>query len=939
MEMDADDVLIYYLSCKYKGYLALQGEKGELSEYGRLQNRLRLDYKSAATSAIINYDPQSFVLRNSPVTITDLKRGATFIVDVAIDHKSIVCGLDALKRVDGKSPLGPFHYAPIVFSENDASGKSINRLLALQSLLLSRIQKVQPDFGMVVYGPEHKLRTVHLRKYYSEAQQIIDDILDVFNEITVPKLVLNKHCHICPYEKRCLNQAKKEDNLSLIGIGEKDIGRFNRKGIFTVNQLSYTFRPRRRNKRVKAQTPVYYHALRALAVRENKVYVALKPDMPRTKTRVFVDMEGNAGGTSIYLIGALVVKDDRQTSFAFWADTCNAEKEIFTKFCDLLSGLDGVHLFYYGSYESRVFRRLFPLVSAIKVKDIFLNQSTNMVSMIYARIYFPTHSNQLKDVGRYLGCTWSTPNSSGLQSIVWRTQWEVSHDEGLKNTLIRYNQEDCGALKTITEFVDGLSFSDCSDADSVLPPDTVPVDKIERDEEWNREWGHKTSALDEYDDIVKCAYFDYQRNKVFVRTDERLKAIVNRERRCKRKPSYRINEKIDYKLLKCPYCKSRNISRDRNDYHARDSFDLRFFSGGIKRWVTRYRAPIHTCLNCGMKPVPLKFRTQKAFGHSLMAWAMHQHVCNRITYEHISNTIQDCFGLPVGVQRIYKFKTSLAQHYMPTYQNLIKKLMNGKVLHADETTVKLQRTGGYVWVFASAEEVIYMYKTTRKADFLHELLKDFKGVLVTDFYTGYDSLPCLQQKCLVHLIRDINEYLLKAPFDKELKSIGQQLGGLLRAIVSVIDKHGLKSRYFRKYKIDVKKYFDGLSVKPFISEIAEKLRQRMLKYQNKLFLFLDYDGVPWNNNSGEHAIKPFAKYRRIVTGQISERGLNDYLILLSIYETCQYRGIRFLDFLLSKERDLDKFSYATGHSQASHPSARTGRAHTVNKGRSLCSKA
>jgi hypothetical protein len=153
-----------------------------------------------------------------------------------------------------------------------------------------------------------------------------------------------------------------------------------------------------------------------------------------------------------------------------------------------------------------------------------------------------------------------------------------------------------------------------------------------------------------------------------------------------------------------------------------------------------------------------------------------------------------------------------------------------------------------------------------------------------------------------------HEYLLKTPFDEDLKSIGKRFGGLLKAIVGTIDKYGLKSRYLRKYKKDVQEYFEELSAKPFLSEVAEKLRQRMLKYQSKLFLFLDYDGVPWNNNNGEHAIKPFARYRRVITGQINQRGLDDYLILLSLYETCEYRGIKFLDFLLSKELDLDKFS-------------------------------
>ena len=43
---------------------------------------------------------------------------------------------------------------------------------------------------------------------------------------------------------------------------------------------------------------------------------------------------------------------------------------------------------------------------------------------------------------------------------------------------------------------------------------------------------------------------------------------------------------------------------------------------------------------------------------------------------------------------------------------------------------------------------------------LEDVLAGFEGVLVSDFYAGYDGVPCRQQKCLIHLMRDINEDLL-----------------------------------------------------------------------------------------------------------------------------------------------------------------------------------
>jgi len=77
--------------------------------------------------------------------------------------------------------------------------------------------------------------------------------------------------------------------------------------------------------------------------------------------------------------------------------------------------------------------------------------------------------------------------------------------------------------------------------------------------------------------------------------------------------------------------------------------------------------------------------------------------------------------------------------------------------------------------------------------------------------------------------------------------------------------------------------------------------------RKKLFTFLDYDGVTWNNNNAESAIKAFAKYRRVADGTFTENGIKQYLILLSVYQTCHYKGIDFLKFMLSKETDVDRF--------------------------------
>jgi hypothetical protein len=268
---------------------------------------------------------------------------------------------------------------------------------------------------------------------------------------------------------------------------------------------------------------------------------------------------------------------------------------------------------------------------------------------------------------------------------------------------------------------------------------------------------------------------------------------------------------------------------------------------------------------------------------------------------------KDCFGLRIPYAELYLLKLLAAEYYKPTLGQIKRRVVLGDLLHADETKVKLQKDTGYVWVFTSMEEVFFHYRPTREGEFLHELLQDFHGVLVSDFYTAYDSLPCPQQKCLIHLIRDLNDDLRSHSYDEEYKVLVSDFGRLLRAIITTVDAHGLKSTYLKRHHADVAKFYEALGATLYRSELAEQYRKRLIRYRDKLFTFLNHDGVPWNNNNAEHAVKHFANYRMISDGRMTERGLNAYLVLLSICQTCKYKGISFLKFLLSGERDVQTF--------------------------------
>ena len=51
--------------------------------------------------------------------------------------------------------------------------------------------------------------------------------------------------------------------------------------------------------------------------------------------------------------------------------------------------------------------------------------------------------------------------------------------------------------------------------------------------------------------------------------------------------------------------------------------------------------------------------------------------------------------------------------------------------------------------------------------------------------------------------------------------------------------------------------------------------------------------------------------RKVIGGTSSDRGIREYLVLFSLCETCKYKGVSFLDFLRSGEKDIDVFKEAS----------------------------
>src|SRR5262249_39435445 len=158
-----------------------------------------------------------------------------------------------------------------------------------------------------------------------------------------------------------------------------------------------------------------------------------------------------------------------------------------------------------------------------------------------------------------------------------------------------------------------------------------------------------------------------------------------------------------------------------------------------------------------------KIRT--SFGKGLMFWCIYQMVVGEQNMLRVREGLARIFGIKLQVPTIYDFKQSLSFHYRARYNEILIELLNSHVLYIDETAANLRSETGYVWCITDGHSVHYIYRNSREGSFLVELFKNFRGVLVSDFYTAYDSMDCRQQRCLVHLMRDFNEEMQRHPFD------------------------------------------------------------------------------------------------------------------------------------------------------------------------------
>ena len=800
-------------------------------------------------------------------------------------------------------------FVPVRLLPWDKPDLSDSLLVCFGALAVWQATGILPDTGTLIHGDGYRRRVVRIGKDVARARQIIEAIGAACRDRKPPPLVLNRHCAVCDFQSRCRSMAIGRDDLSLLtAMTGKERAKCNAKGIFTITQLSYGYRPRRRKRtRPDAERSVRStkraapasrndHKLRALAVKKNQIHVVGAPVLKFEGVPTFLDVEGMPDRDFYYLVGLRFECDGEQVERSFWADGLDGERVMWENCLQTLKAIGNAQIVSYGAYETRFLRqmreRYAPAPDDVKFVRRLIETSINLLGCIYGKIYFPTLSNSLKEVGRYLGFEWTWSRASGAAAPLLRRNWELGADDGMKRELIGYNMDDCRAAATVANALVRICGGGASGFDA------VDVGSLEVG--FQRTFGKFDSALPEFTKINNAAYWDYQRSKVYARTDGTIRRTVQKSQAKRNYVTVEKEVALGDVPETCPSCNTAKLQVHREGSYV--VYDLKFMKHGIKRWVVRYRYGRYRCPECRAEMTT--YSGKSLYGPTLRAFVVYLMIELRLSNHKATEHASLLFDLPPDPPKAFHMKSAMAEKYMPTYRSILRQIAKGTLIHADETKGVVKGGDHYIWVFANLTTVAYVYAESREAAVLEDVLDGFSGVLVSDFYAAYDSVPCAQQKCLVHLMRDINEDLHRNPFDEELKEIAGRFGTLLREIVETIDTYGLKARHLRKHRKPAAGFIEHVVAMNCTTEAGLALKRRIEKNREKLFTFLDYDSVPWNNNNAEHAVRAFTRVRNVILHS-TPKGHREYATLLTIQQTLRCRGMSFLEFMRSGRMEID----------------------------------
>lgn len=361
-----------------------------------------------------------------------------------------------------------------------------------------------------------------------------------------------------------------------------------------------------------------------------------------------------------------------------------------------------------------------------------------------------------------------------------------------------------------------------------------------------------------------------------------------------------VDEVVDETLSQCPHCGSFDL-RECKKVTERTVEDII----PVKVKVTRHQQHYYWCRGC--KRTVTKdtegIKGARLGENVLSLTAEFKHRLN-LPYRKISELFDTLCGLKVTAGGLAQAMRRSSRQVEEVYDAIIDRIRYSQVVHADETGWKVfgvEIMGWCLWCFCNREAAYYYIDRHRSSEVVRKLLgESIGGILITDFYSSYNKIEAKKQKCLVHVMRDIKNYLEEESADRLiLLQIKEGIEWIIEKGLKLQKEAGTATSECIAWQINrqlLKERLDGLCELESEDENATRLIKRLNRFKGELLTFADYP-VECHNNRAERALRPLVVTRKISYGSQTEEGAKTTCIMMSILQTCQLRGIDFTQFI------------------------------------------
>jgi len=264
-------------------------------------------------------------------------------------------------------------------------------------------------------------------------------------------------------------------------------------------------------------------------------------------------------------------------------------------------------------------------------------------------------------------------------------------------------------------------------------------------------------------------------------------------------------------------------------------------------------------------------------------------VC-RMPKRTIQAVLQSMYGLHLALGEITELLHALARRGRAFYEGLLEAVRGSPYVHADETGWREDGMNGYVWSFSNSDSRIYLRDQSRGHQVSEAALGEgYKGILVSDFYGGYNYHLGEHQRCWAHFIRDLKELMDKHPDEAKVSAWVKKVIALYQ---KARDFHSEKRQERVRARFRFQDRLVALGEKYLGADVPQRvLAQRCVRYANELFTFVEHPQVPSENNAAERAIRPLVTARKVSGGTRSAKGSDTKMVLASIYGTWHIRNL------------------------------------------------